>query len=63
MFYIMEEQPSPKKFKILSVILFIFLIAAVAIAVFLYKNQPIHYTIKLPFTPEGFDIEFSYGAQ
>ncbi len=59
----MEEQPSPKKFKVLSVILFIFLLIAIGAVIFLYKNQPIHYTIKLPFTPEGFDIEFSYGEQ
>lgn len=59
----MEEQQNPRKFKILSVVLFIFLIIAVSAVVFLYKNQPIHYTIKLPFTPEGFDLEFSYGAQ
>lgn len=60
----MEEQPitnNSRKFKILSFFLFIFLIAALGVAFYLYKNQPVNYTIKLPFTKDGFNIEFSYG--
>jgi hypothetical protein len=59
----MEEKPSPKKFKILSVLLFVFLLLAIAVIVFLFKNQSINYNITLPFSEEGFNIEFSYGEQ
>ena len=59
----MEEQTNPKKFKILSVILLIVLVAAVAVIIFLYKNQSINYEIKLPFMQNGINIGFSYGEQ
>ncbi len=59
----MEAEKSPKKFKILSILLFGFLISAIVVIVFLYKNQSLNYEIKLPFMQNGINIGFTYGEQ
>lgn len=59
----MEGKPNSKKFKILTILLSIFLMASIGVIYFLVQNQQLNYNISLPFSEEGFNIEFSYGSK
>lgn len=58
-----EKKPVKNFYKFLSIV-FLILIAGLAVtSFFFFKNQTLSYTINLPITPDGIKIEFSYGAQ